>query len=521
MADNLRQVDIDLGAPDLQPGAQAGARGFLQQLQDNVAATGLNPKKTIFGFFLAWGLFFFVLYGMSAPAGLSPAGQATLAVMVWACTMWIFEAIPVGISGILIPMLLVMSNAIKPFPKAAEGFTTPVLFLCLAAFIFAAIMQAAGLDRRIALTLLHAMKVKSVNGVIWAMFAVNMVLSLIIPAANARAATLLPVINGITHFFGDTEQERAGKKAIVIQTLVYGSMISGMCIITAHLPNLILVGLFEKQLGLRISYIDWFIMQWPYLGMFVLTQWWVQYYFKTRAVTISGGFEAVQKQYDELPKTGRSEWLILAVFGLIALAWMTESWHKVPTHNAALIGMAVLFMPGLFKFKWKEVQDRTIWGTLMLLAGALSLSAAMSGSGLAGWMSDRIHPLAQGNSWWVILLILMVGTHIIRLGMLSNVAAITMLAPILLAMAPKLGLHPVAFTMLVADTDTFAYILPTQITAAVIAYSSGTFTTSDYAKVGWVAVLIAIVYAIVIMAPWYAFLGIPVWDPAAPWPFGK
>jgi di/tricarboxylate transporter len=94
-----------------------------------------------------------------------------------------------------------------------------------------------------------------------------------------------------------------------------------------------------------------------------------------------------------------------------------------------------------------------------------------------------------------------------------------MLAPIIYAMAPKLDLHPVALTLLVCDTDTFAYILPTQITAAVIAYSSGTFSMADYAKVGWVAVLIAIAYGILIMAPWYAFMGIPVWDPNAPWPF--
>ncbi len=113
----------------------------------------------------------------------------------------------------------------------------------------------------------------------------------------------------------------------------------------------------------------------------------------------------------------------------------------------------------------------------------------------------------------------MVGTHVIRLGMLSNVAAVTMIAPVLLAMAPKLDLNPVAFTMLVADTDSFAYLLPTQITAAVIAYSSGTFSMTDYAKVGWVSVLIAIAYGICVMAPWYAFLGIPVWDPTAPWPF--
>ncbi|MBY0270898.1 MAG: anion permease [Burkholderiales bacterium] len=502
-------------------GGSAGGGSFLAGFRSNITATGLSPRKTTIGFVLAWVLFFYILYWMPQPAGLSLSGKATLAAMVWACTMWVFEAMPVGISGLMIPMPLVMTDAIKPFPKAADGFTTPVVFLCLAAFLFAAIMQAAGLDRRIALSLLKWMKVKTVNGVIWAMFVVNIVLSFIIPAANARAATLLPVINGITNFFGDTEAERNGKKAIVIQTLVYGSMISGMCILTAHLPNLVIVGLFEKQLGLKLSYVDWFIMQWPYLGMFVLTQWWVQYYFKTRAVSMAGGYQAVEKQHQELPRTSQSEWLILAAFALVAIAWMTETFHKVAAHNVALIGLAVLFIPGVLGFKWKELQDRTIWGTLLLLAGALSLSSAMSGSGLAKWLADVLHPVSAGQSWWMILLVFMVGTHIMRLGMLSNVAAITMIAPILLALAPKLGLHPVAFTMLVADTDTFAYLLPTQITAAVIAYSSGTFTMTDYFKVGWVSVLIAIAYGILVMAPWYAFLGVPLWDPAAPWPFGK
>jgi sodium-dependent dicarboxylate transporter 2/3/5 len=493
--------------------------GFFGRFRYNILATGHKPVVSIVGFFLAWIAFFFILWLMPAPDGLSLAGKATLAVVVWACIMWIFEAIPVGITGLLIPMLLVLGGAVDKFPKAANGFTTPVVFLCLAAFLFAAIMQAAGLDRRIALSLLNKAKVKTVNGVIWAMFGANIILSFIIPAANARAATLLPVVNGITRLFGDTPEEQAGKKAIVIQTLVYGSMISGMCIMTAHLPNLVLVGLFESELALHISYFDWFKLQWPYLGMFVITQWWMQRYFKTRNVGIRGGFESVQAQYRELPKTSQTEWLILAVFAFIAIMWVTEDLHKIKSHNSALIGLAILFLPGLFGFTWKEVQDRTIWGTFLLLAGALSMSAAMGSSGLAQWLSDIIHPFAAGHPWWMILLILMVGTHIIRLGMLSNVAAITMFAPILLALAPKLGLHPVAFTMLVSDTDSFAYILPTQITAAVIAYSSGTFSMSDYAKVGWVSVLIAIAYGILVMAPWYAFMGIPVWDPTAPWPF--
>ena len=506
----------------------ATANGFLGNILANIRLAGGSPGKTLGGFIAAWVMFFLILHVLPIPevsgldgkvSALTPAGKATLAVVVWACLIWITEAMPVGVTGILIPMLLVLTGAVGKFPQAASGFTTPVAALCLAAFIFAAIMQAAGIDRRIALTLLRKMKVKEVGGVIWSFFGANLILSLIIPAANARAATLLPVINGVTRLFGDTPEERAGKKAIVIQSLVYGSMISGMCIITAHLPNLVLVGLFETELAYNLSYVNWFLLQWPYLGMFVITQWWVRSYFKTRGVGIPGGIEKVEALHKELPKTTQAEWLIIAVFAFVGLMWVTEEWHKIKSHNAALIGIAVMFIPGLFAFKWKVLQDRTIWGTWLLLCGALSMSAAMGSSGLAQYLSDVIHPIAHGHAWWMILLILMVGTHIIRLGMLSNIAAIAMLAPILIALAPKLGLHPVAFTMLVSDTDTFAYILPTQITAAVIAYSSGTFSMSDYAKVGWVSVLIAIAYGILVMAPWYAFMGMPLWDPAAPWPF--
>ena len=147
------------------------------------------------------------------------------------------------------------------------------------------------------------------------------------------------------------------------------------------------------------------------------------------------------------------------------------------------------------------------------------MSSAISASGLASWAADHIYVAARGHGWWLAIAIVMLGTHVIRIGMLSNVAAVTMIAPIALALAPRLGLHPVAFTMLVSDTDSFAYLLPTQITAGVIAYSSGAFSTADYAKVGAVSVLIAIVYGLCVIAPWYAYMGIPVWDASAPWPY--
>ena len=504
----------------------AVANGFM----GNIRATGRNPTRVLGGFFAAWIMFALIMWVFPRPEGLTPDGMAVLAIVVWASLMWVSEAMPVGITGLGVPLLLILTHALPwkdnkpPMGTVFSGFTHHVVWLCLFAFMVGAIMQLLKLDRRIALAILDKIKASNVGRVIWGFFGVNILLAFFIPAANARAATLLPVVQGVTNLLGDTPQEQEAKKAIVIQALVYGTMICGVFIMTAHLPNLIMVGIFSKA-GFNIGYLDWMLLQFPYLGMFVLTQWWVRYHFKTKGVIIAGGHTKIAKMHKDLGKMSRGEWTLLIVFTGIALLFAMGKGspiyqlHTFQLGIIGLIGMVILFIPGLFPFTWKEVQDRTMWGTFLLLGGALTMTGAMTQSGLAGFLADLMHGYVIGHSWWMILLILMLGTHIIRIGMLSNVAAIAMLAPVLFAMAPKVGLHPVAFTLLVSDTDTYAYLLPTQITAAVIAYGSGTFSTTDYAKAGWVCILLAIAYGILIMAPWYALLGLPVWDPTAPWPF--
>ncbi len=513
----------------------AARGGLFQFLVNNIETSGKNPARVLAGFFSAWILFVLILWVFPVPDGLSTNGMAVLAIVVWASIMWVSEALPVGITGISVPTLLILTHGIPwvekkgklvpPMDIVFSGFTKHVVWLSLFAFLVGAVMQLLKLDRRIALGILDKIKASNVGRVIWGMFFVNIVLAFLIPAANARAATLLPVVKGIANLLGDTPEENEAKKAIIIQSLVYGTMICGVFILTAHLPNLIMIGIFNNNGFEGLGYLDWMLLQFPYLGMFVLTQWWVRYHFKTGGIVIAGGHAKIHAEHKALGKMSTSEWMLVSVFVIIALLFMMGKGspiyelHKFQLGVIGLIGILVLFTPGLFPFKWNEIQSKTIWGTFLLLGGAITMTAAMSKSGLAQWLADGIHGLVEGHSWWMILLIMMAGTHIIRIGMLSNVAAIAMLAPIVFAMAPALNLHPVAFTLLVSDTDTYAYLLPTQITAAVIAYGSEEFSVTDYAKAGWVCILIAIAYGILIMAPWYAFLGMPVWDATAAWPF--
>ena len=529
----------DTGAGGVRIGAPIGTAriapsGWLATLVDNVERTGRNPRRVIPGFLAAWCLFFLILYGLPTPAGLSPEGQAVLAIMVWASVMWVAEAMPVGITGIAIPLLLIVTHAIPwttrngearpPMAVVFSGFTSDVVWLCLFAFMIGGLMQLMGLDRRIAMTVLHRLRASSVGQVIWGMFGVNLLLAFLVPAANARAAALLPVVTGIANLLGDSPRERDCQKAIVIQSLVYGSMISGMFIMTAHLPNLILIDLFARH-GYHVSFLQWMLIQAPYLGMFAITQWWVRWFFRTGGVRIAGGRDRIAEMRAALGPMSSCERALIGVFALVAALFVLGrgspiyELHSYALGVVGLGGMMLMFTPGLFAFNWRQIEANTIWGTFLLLGGALTLTHAMSTSGLAGWLSDHVHGAVEGHAWWFALTVVMLGTHVIRLGMLSNVAAVALLAPIGYQLAGLLKVHPVAFTMIVCDTDSFAYILPTQITAAVIAYGSNKFSTTDYARVGIGSTLIGVAYGLIVMVPWYAALGLPVWDPAAPWPF--
>jgi len=487
--------------------------GVWRYFVDNLKSQGLYSRKTVIGYVTAWAAWAIILWGVDVSSVIPTyQAKAVLATIVWACIIWVTEAIPVGVTGLMIPMLLVVTKAVPKIPEAFGGFVLDVSFMTLGAFIFAAILSAAKLDTRIALTVLSKMKATRVGKIIVGLFTTNMILSLVVPAANARSATVLPIINGVTGLFGDTPGEKNAKKAIAISCIVYATMVGGILFLTAHLPNVLMVGLFDKQLGVHISWMKWFWLHLPIVGLFPVMYWIMSFTFKSSKVEIPGGMARIAAERKELGKTSRHEWAILLIFVFAAVMWAIEDIHKIKTGMVSLIALGIFFVPGMFPFKWKEIQNKTIWGTWLLLGGALSLSAAMGSTGLAKSVAAMILPVVQGRGWIAILLIMMFSTQFVRLGMLSNIAAVAMLAPVLLEMAPLLNLNPVAFTLLIANVDTFAFVVPTQVVAGVVAYSTNTFTMWDYFKAGLPTIIAAILWSVFVMAPWYALNGFPLWQ---------
>ena len=83
--------------------------------------------------------------------------------------------------------------------------------------------------------------------------------------------------------------------------------LGGILILTAHMPNVIMVGLFDKQLNIHISWIQWLWLHLPIAGLFPIVYWILKFFFKFKNVEVSGGIERIETAKKELGKTKNYE----------------------------------------------------------------------------------------------------------------------------------------------------------------------------------------------------------------------
>jgi len=126
--------------------------------------------------------------------------------------------------------------------------------------------------------------------------------------------------------------------------MVYSTMLCGVLVLTAHMPNIIMVNLFQKKLDITIGYVQWFWLHLPMLALWVPIFFWTRFYFKTKKVVIPGGIERVQEMRSQLGRTTFIEWLLLVLFGLTAVTWaLSDSVLKLQTGIVTLMALCVFF----------------------------------------------------------------------------------------------------------------------------------------------------------------------------------
>jgi anion transporter len=399
---------------------------------------------------------------------------------------------------------------------ALSGFSNSAVALVAAACFIAAGMTATGLDRRIALVVLSKVSAKTHHIVLGAM-GVGFLLSFIVPSTTARVACLVPIMMGfILAFKVDKRSRFAG---LLVITAAQTASVWNVGIKTAAAQNMVAIGFIEKQLGVTITWAEWFIAGAPFSALlsvalyFIMTR-----MMKPEMAEIEGGKATIRAQLDSIGKMTLNEWKLLAIVVTLLGFWASEKWlHDFDTASTTLAAIALMLLPRLGVMDWKTSQRGFPWGTVVLFAIGISVGTALLKTGAAPWLATEIvqNLGLQNASAFIILMLLSLFLIVIHLGFASATALASTMIPIIIsvllavnaALPASQGLNVVGMTMLLQFVVSFGFILPVNAPQNMIAYGTDTFDAKDFIRTGLVITVAAMALMVVFSVTYWPFMG--------------
>lgn len=241
---------------------------------------------------------------------LSPAGQYALATAAFAGVLWVTGGLPLPVTALTIPALLVSFGVTPSVVDAVAGFADPIIFLLLAGFVLAEALQKHGTDRRVAYHVIAAVGT-SPRRIVLAVMIATAALSMVI-SNTATTAMMIPVALGVADRIagGSTRDdadrssdvlvdestgidvspkmaseassadpealgERSNLRLAMLLGVAYAASIGGVGTLIGTPPNAIVVSQLAAQLDYTITFVDWLAIGLPFVVVGLPITWYV------------------------------------------------------------------------------------------------------------------------------------------------------------------------------------------------------------------------------------------------------
>ena len=155
--------------------------------------------------------------------------------------------------------------------------------------------------------------------------------------------------------------------------------------------------------------------------------------------------------------------------------------------TVAMIGAILLFIiPTSFRkfefvLNW-EWAKKIPWGILLLFGGGFALAAGFQESGLDVWIGNRFSEIRYSSLLVLIISICLLLTFLTEIT--SNTATITMMLPVLAALALALEIHPFLIMIPATISTSFAFMMPVATPPNAIVFGSKYIRIGDMARTG-------------------------------------
>jgi len=425
-----------------------------------------------------------VIAALPTPEGLSVKGHRFLALLVTVVLLWITEALPIGVTGLLAGGCLILFK-IQPSAKAWEPFASPAVMFVLMIMMFGVILNEAGIAKRI----LHLIiKAAGTNVKKLSLFVAisSTILSTLFHDATITIILLfsfLPVFASM----GITPSKSNNLSKFFILLIPLSASAGGFGTLLGGGRNPVMVETLAKVTGYEMSFMEFAFRNFPLAILTAIATWLVVYLIYPPKVKELPATLTTEK----LPKMSGKEKGVIAAFSLAFILWSLTDLTKVHYSVVAAGVLAIIFGCKLVSFT--DVIKKFPWESWIVFGAGVSMGIAMLDTGAGKWLASQVLPLLEGQSWVVVFF----GAGLLGAVMssfMSNSAATALILPITIPMAQSMGI-PEAAIALSAPISTSFIMLVIGCPPTIIAYSTGYFSQLDFIKVAvpWAIVCLLVV----------------------------
>lgn len=457
----------------------------------------IRDKKKIFLFI---GIIVALVVWNLELEGLSLSGRKMFSLTLMTVIFWSAKVADSAYVASLFLMLLLILD-IAPAAEVLSLWTSPTIYLVIGAYLIAAAVERSGLGERIAYKFIIRF-VDSYRSIIYAIFALTFVLSLIIPHPWPRCFIIMSVMSVVIKNAGINSRD-----ASKIGLTVFAAAIPVSMIFLTGQSSLNIMTL--EFAGVNLSWGGWLLyMGAPAVLASILTLFLILTLFKAEA-EVKIDKKKIKTKIDDLGSLSAEEkrtifWLITAV-----ILWMTDSFHGIELGWVTLTIAVMMSFPLGGDILKKEDWDQVPVKVLIFLNAAVAISNVGSLTGMNNWLASVVLPAeAPSNILYFALMTALISMFLhLFLGSVMSVMGIAI--PAFIIFAGKFALNPLVPALFVYTAIGTHYILPFHHLNILVGMGkeNGNYSEKSVIKLGLPMTAVSLI-TVIFEYFWWQFTGL-------------
>jgi anion transporter len=440
------------------------------------------------------------LMAVPTPAGLSREGQRVLAVVALAIGLWGTEALPMGVTGMLVVVALMLSGGVPGFREALVGFAQPVAYFLIGVLTIGLAVLKSGLAERVARVFLQRCRGRSRALYLQLLLAFPL-LTLILPSATTRTGILIHVYEQALNLSGVPRGAHLAKAIMLALNSI--NRLASTVLLTGGITPVMAASLIGG-----ISWSRWLVLMSVPYGVLLALGAGLIYLLHRR------GFRTPLPMIptpDPTPFSGPEVRTAIIALGA-SLLWLTDALHHWHPALPALLAWACLLTPGIGVLSWSDFERNFGWANFFVLASSLSLAHALISSGAGAWMATLIvnSTPALAQQPLLVVVVLLLAAAPIRLLIPNITGFLATSIPIAMSIGTATGINPVICGLVVMIAGDAVLYYPAQSASSLVVYERGHLSAPEIFRFGVWMTLVAYLVVLAVALPYWVLVGEPL-----------